>query len=81
MKRHILTGAPGAGKTVILRVLKRRGYCVVGEAATDLIVRGRARGNAAPWRAPRFIDDIVRLQRSRQARADEAQGLMEGAFG
>ena len=70
MKRYILTGAPGAGKTVILRVLERRGYCVVGEAATDVVARRRACGNAAPWTAPRFIDDIVRLQRSRQVRAD-----------
>ena len=70
MKRYILTGAPGAGKTVILRVLERRGYCVVGEAATDVVARGRAHGNATPWTAPRFIDDMVRLQRSRQERAD-----------
>ena len=70
MKRYILTGAPGAGKTVILRALKRRGYRVVGEAATDVVARGRAHGNATPSTAPRFIDDIVRLQRSRQARAD-----------
>jgi predicted ATPase len=39
MKRYILTGTPGTGKTSILHELKSQGYCVVEEAATDAIVR------------------------------------------
>jgi predicted ATPase len=35
MKRCILTGAPGAGKTALVRLLERNGYAVVEEAATD----------------------------------------------
>jgi predicted ATPase len=34
MRRFIMTGAPGAGKTSILRVLESLGYAVVEEAAT-----------------------------------------------
>ena len=34
MKRFIITGAPGAGKTAILRQLELDGFGVVEEAAT-----------------------------------------------
>jgi len=69
MKRYILTGAPGAGKTALLRLLERSGYAVVEEAATDVIALAHALGNPEPWKTPSFIDDIVALQRQRQMRA------------
>jgi predicted ATPase len=68
MRRYIITGAPGAGKTTILAALRGRGYPVVGEAATDIITRERRRGRVEPWSGPDFIDAIVRLQRRRQLR-------------
>lgn len=67
MKRYILTGAPGSGKTSILLVLKSRGYDVVEEAATAVIAAEQAQGNEEPWAQHSFIDRIVRLQRQRQA--------------
>jgi len=70
MKRYVLTGAPGAGKTVILRRLELAGYGVVEEAATDLIALITARGVVEHWREPGFIDDILDLQVLRQRRAD-----------
>ena len=70
MKRYILTGPPGAGKTALLRRLERSGYAVVEEAATDVNVLGHAQGQPEPWKRPSFIDDIVILQRRRQLRAD-----------
>jgi predicted ATPase len=70
MHRYILTGAPGAGKTVLLRALERAGFAVVEEAATDLIALVTARGVAEHWKEPSFIDDIVALQCRRQRRAD-----------
>ncbi|WP_168077958.1 AAA family ATPase [Caulobacter sp. SSI4214] len=69
MHRYILTGAPGAGKTVLLRALERAGHTVVEEAATDVIALAQAEGVAEPWTDPGFIDAIVRLQIQRQARA------------
>jgi predicted ATPase len=69
MKRFILTGAPGAGKTAILRLLELEGFGVVEEAATDVIALWQAQGIAQPWTEPSFIDAVVSLQRQRQVRS------------
>jgi predicted ATPase len=69
MKRSILTGTPGAGKTSILHELKSQGYGVVEEAATEVIAREQSRGNLEPHLRPDFIDAIVRLQKQRQLEA------------
>jgi predicted ATPase len=69
MKRFILTGAPGAGKTAIIRHLELDGFGVVEEAATDLIAAACARAAIEPWRDPAFIDKIARLQRQREIRS------------
>ena len=77
MKRYILTGTPGSGKTSILHQLKSQGYCVVEEAATDVIAREHRRGNQEPWRRPDFIDAIVRLQKHRQLEATMASSDLQ----
>jgi len=69
MKRYIITGAPGSGKTAIIRQLELDGFSVVEEAATDIIAASQARGTAEPWRHPSFLDEIAQLQRDRQLRA------------
>lgn len=69
MKRFILTGTPGAGKTAIVRQLEVEGFEVVEEAATDVIALWQARGIAEAWKEPLFIDAIVDLQTRRGARA------------
>jgi predicted ATPase len=66
MPRYVLTGAPGAGKTAILRALECAGQRVVEEAATDVIALEQALGLARPERNPGFLDKIVGLQRARQ---------------
>jgi predicted ATPase len=71
MKRYILTGAPGSGKTSLIRALEMKGYCVVEEAATDVIAYEQDLGIAAPWQFPDFIDKIVSLQKQRQWQAEE----------
>src|ERR1700756_5478576 len=77
MRRFVITGAPGAGKTAIIRQLEIDGFSVVEEAATDVIATAHAQGTVEPWRDPSFIDAIARLQRERQIRAsyqpDEVQ--------
>jgi predicted ATPase len=69
MRRYILTGTPGAGKTVILRQLEALGRTVVEEAATDVIALMQGEGIAEPWTAPDFVDRIAGLQHQRQRRA------------
>ena len=77
MKRFIISGAPGAGKTALIRQLELEGFSVVEEAATDVIAAEQAQGTPEPWTHPSFIDTIARLQRDRQIRAshqpDEVQ--------
>lgn len=77
MRRFILTGAPGSGKTAILRQLELVGFSVVEEAATDIIAAAQAQGTGEPWTRPSFIDAVVALQKSRRERAshhpDEVQ--------
>ena len=77
MRRFIITGAPGAGKTAIIRQLELDGFSVVEEAATDVIAGAQAQGTSQPWVHPSFIDAIAHLQRDRQIRAscqpDEVQ--------
>src|SRR5258708_21832167 len=75
MKRYILTGTPGCGKTSILRSLELAGYCVVEEAATDIIALRQAQGVAEPWTHPSFIDDITNLQMHRQMRVADMAGV------
>lgn len=77
MKRYILTGAPGCGKTSILRLLKVAGYPVVEEAATDIIAMGQAQGITEPHTQPSFIDDIVNLQKHRQVQAIESTSTVQ----
>jgi predicted ATPase len=69
VRRFIITGAPGAGKTAIIRQLELDGFSVVEEAATDVIAAAHARGTAEPWMDASFIDVVVALQRDRQLRA------------
>jgi predicted ATPase len=66
MPSYILTGAPGAGKTAVLRLLETSGYAVVEEAATDVIALGNALGREEPWHDHDFIDKVITLQRQRQ---------------
>jgi predicted ATPase len=65
LTRYILTGAPGAGKTVTIRQLEIDGFSVVEEAASDLIALKQGQGIDEPWRSDCFIDEIVDLQRRR----------------
>jgi predicted ATPase len=76
-KRYVLTGAPGAGKTSVLRALQELGFAVVEEAATEVIGSELGCGVDEPWQEDGFVDKIARLQRQRQ-RPDGA-GRARGA--
>jgi predicted ATPase len=77
MPRYVLTGAPGAGKTAILRTLELAGYAVVEEAATDVIEQAQALGRPRPEERAGFLEAITALQVSRQLRhAPDGCGLV-----
>jgi predicted ATPase len=78
--RYVLTGAPGSGKTAILRLLELAGRRVVEEAATDVIALRRALGQPEAWTGPDFVDAIVSLQRRRQDRAERDCAGVDGIF-
>jgi predicted ATPase len=63
MRRYVITGTPGAGKTTIVVELAARGHAVVAEAATDIVEQQLARGDERG--GPAFVDTIVTLQRRR----------------
>ncbi len=66
VKRFIFTGTPGSGKTSVIKELEKSGYAVIYEAATDVICTEQAKGIEKPWEEPKFIDQIVRMQKERQ---------------
>jgi predicted ATPase len=69
LKRYVITGTPGSGKTSIIRWLEIDGYHVVEEAATDIIALRQAQGIPEPHTDPSFVDDIINLQKQRQMQA------------
>ncbi|MEU4774307.1 AAA family ATPase [Micromonospora sp. NPDC023644] len=76
MRRYVLTGAPGAGKTTLADALRRRGWDVVAEAATEVIAAQQERGVAEPWQEEGFIDAVAGLQRERRE-APSAYGSVQ----
>ena len=77
MRRFIVTGTPGSGKTAIIRQLELDGFSVVEEAATDVIALQQALGVAEPWTHPSFIDAVANLQKQRQMRASNSGGEVQ----
>lgn len=71
-REFILSGAPGAGKTLILRALEADGVEVVEEAATDVIALLHGRGVTNESARPEFIEEIARLQLWRMQRPTHA---------
>lgn len=72
IKRYILTGTPGCGKTSIINALKNKNYSTINEAATDIIAHEQKMGNKRPWEQPSFIDKITHLQKKRQIETIDA---------
>ena len=66
IKRFILTGTPGSGKTSVIKELEKLGHAVIHEAATDVISIEQAKGLGRPWEEPNFVDQITYMQKERQ---------------
>jgi predicted ATPase len=60
MRRVVLTGGPGAGKTAVLDELRSRGYPTLGDSAR-LIIANRLRQNQSARPEPsEFADEVLR---------------------
>lgn len=70
IRRVILTGPPGSGKSALLAGLAKTGYATVAESATDVIAEMQRAGQREPWTDPSFTERIAMLQRQRQLHAD-----------
>jgi predicted ATPase len=66
MRKYVLTGGPGTGKSSIILALERRGETVVREAAKDHIKFRQAQGIAEPWLEDDFQACILDLQVMRE---------------
>ncbi|MDP3532510.1 MAG: AAA family ATPase [Alphaproteobacteria bacterium] len=77
MKRYIITGTPGCGKTSIISALEKQGHAIVHEAATDIIACEQKLGNERPWEQTSFIDKIIDLQKHRQILADNVSSSIQ----
>jgi predicted ATPase len=68
MKKIVLTGGPGSGKSSIILGLEERGEIVIREAAEDFIRLRQSQGLVEPWLEPGFQEGILKLQLQREAK-------------
>jgi predicted ATPase len=68
MKKFVLTGGPGTGKTSILLALELRGEQVVHEAARDYINYQRANNIKDPLAMHDFEEQVLKLHLMREER-------------
>ncbi len=69
MKKYVLTGGPGSGKSSILIALELKRYNVIREAAEDYIRHQQALGMSEPWLEEDFQEKIFWLQHQREKNA------------
>ena len=60
MKKIVLTGGPGIGKTTLIELLASKGYLIVPEASRLVVEDEEARGgDARPWNNPSKFQKLV----------------------
>jgi predicted ATPase len=75
MKKIVLTGAPGSGKSSIIRVLQYDlNERTIAEAAEDIIKILQGQGIEKPWEREDFQDRILELQLQREQQVEELEG-------
>jgi predicted ATPase len=67
MRRVILSGGPGAGKTTLISELARRGYSTVSESARELIAERLSRGDTPRPEPTSFAQELLRRDKIKYA--------------
>jgi predicted ATPase len=67
MRRVILSGGPGAGKTTLVSELSSRGYSTVSESARELIAERLARGDTPRPEPIAFARELLRQDKFKYA--------------
>lgn len=76
LRRVVLIGSPGGGKTTVLAALQRRGH-VAGTDTARSIIQGRKREGLSPRPEPRaFAEAIFRLEAQQHAGLTSPTGLV-----
>lgn len=68
MKKFVITGGPGVGKTSTIEDLKKKGYYIVSETAREIIEEQlKANGKILPWlNLDSFNLKIIELQEKKE---------------
>lgn len=76
-RRHVLTGAPGTGKTAVLRAMPSH-VVVVAEPAREILAEERAAGRPATFEKDedRFVDLLLRRSIEKFEAALPAEGVV-----
>lgn len=85
MRKYVLTGGPGSGKSSLLDALRERGYTCSAEASRPLIMEELALGsNCLPWTdLPCFAEKVLRrmVEAYHQAVTEGARARSIGSTG
>ena len=74
IEKIALTGAPGSGKSSILRELQSKGERTIAEAAQDIITYWLEKGMKEPWKRIYFQDEVLALQLEREEEVEKLDG-------
>ncbi|MBI4021533.1 MAG: ATP-binding protein [Candidatus Aenigmarchaeota archaeon] len=70
LKKHVITGGPGSGKTTTVEALRQRGFPIIEEAARAVIEEGLRTGSEIlPWKdILTFNRRVIAVQLASEAR-------------
>lgn len=56
VKKYVITGGPGSGKSTLIKALERKGFTIIKETAKEVIFKEKEKGVHEPWLDKSFPD-------------------------
>jgi predicted ATPase len=85
MKKYVITGGPGIGKTTVIEILASMGYKIVPESARKIIEEEKLKNSdILPWKnLEKFQEQVAKRQLENEAKANGEvifldRGLIDG---